>query len=72
MFCSFTKTVFQKLPMVASVVVRKKKFKRINTKILFRQASHKLVEVLRMVTARALVVLSGSFTSQIETGPTLT
>ena len=25
-----------------------------------------------MVTARVLVVLSGSFTSQIETGPTLT
>ena len=29
-------------------------------------------ESLRMVTARVLVVLSGSFTSQIETGPTLT
>ena len=29
-------------------------------------------ETLRMVTARVLVVLSGSFTSQIETGPTLT
>ena len=27
---------------------------------------------LRMVTARVLVVLSGSFTSQIETEPTLT
>ena len=26
---------------------------------------------LREVTARVLVVLSGSFTSQIETGPTL-
>ena len=29
-------------------------------------------ESLRMVTARLLVVLSGSFTSQIEAGPTLT
>ena len=29
-------------------------------------------ESLRMVTARVLVVLSGSVTSQIETGPTLT
>ena len=29
-------------------------------------------ESLRMVTARVLVVLSGSFTSQIETGQTLT
>ena len=29
-------------------------------------------ESLRMVTARVLVVLSGSFTSQTETGPTLT
>ena len=29
-------------------------------------------ESLRMVTARVLVVLSGSFTSQIEAGPTLT
>ena len=29
-------------------------------------------ESLRMVTARVLVVLMGSFTSQIETGPTLT
>ena len=29
-------------------------------------------ESLRMVTARVLVVLSGSFTSQIETGPTIT
>ena len=29
-------------------------------------------ELLRMVTARVLVVLSGSFTSHIETGPTLT
>ena len=29
-------------------------------------------ESLRMVTDRVLVVLSGSFTSQIETGPTLT
>ena len=29
-------------------------------------------ESLRMVTARVLVVLSGSFTSQIETGPTVT
>ena len=29
-------------------------------------------ESLRMVTARVLVVLSGSFTSQIDTGPTLT
>ena len=29
-------------------------------------------ESLRVVTARVLVVLSGSFTSQIETGPTLT
>ena len=28
-------------------------------------------ESLRMVTARVPVVLSGSFTSQIETGPTL-
>ena len=28
-------------------------------------------ESLRMVTDRVLVVLSGSFTSQIETGPTL-
>ena len=27
---------------------------------------------LRVVTARVLVVLSGSFMSQIETGPTLT
>ena len=29
-------------------------------------------ESLRMVIARVLVVLSGSFTSQIEPGPTLT
>ena len=29
-------------------------------------------ESLRMVTARVLVVLGGSFTSQIETGLTLT
>ena len=29
-------------------------------------------ESLRMVTARVLIVLSGSFTSQIEMGPTLT
>ena len=29
-------------------------------------------ESLRTVTARVLVVLSGSFTSHIETGPTLT
>ena len=29
-------------------------------------------ESLRMVTAKVLVVLSGSFTSQIQTGPTLT
>ena len=29
-------------------------------------------ESLRMVTGRVLVVLSGSFTSQIQTGPKLT
>ena len=59
--------------VVTSVCGHKKQYDLRSQVIYFKQPNLGLTqELLRMVTARVLVVLSGSFMSQIETGPTLT